>query len=408
MKRHPRMGGWVATTLLVGLSGLAPAGAAAQERITTLPEPGTPVVATEILVASGPANEPEGKGGLSYLAARAVTTPILPVLDSLGARLSVVPHKDAVSFTLTAAPDVWEEATRTLLVSLFRDPPRSETVLKERDAVRAELLSRQSNPADAANREADAALYGREHPWGRPTVGTPTSVAALTVQDVDAFLKTSFTSDKAVVAVVGPVEPQAAREFLLDFLNPTGRLTADVPPIQPEGSPVRRDYNSIATWTSVSYRFPSVTDVEALRFLAQLALDELEFSPLRRSVFNARAEINPRLAAGELRFQVVTPPEEAEDWAARILDVVEEVAHESMLEDRFEARMRRYRGERLYALAEPEERARELARDLLIRGEASGLVAGLEGMTLERLRAAVAQLSAPIVLFLGPFQDEAG
>ena len=36
------------------------------------------------------------------------------------------------------------------------------------------------------------------------------------------------------------------------------------------------------------------------------------------------------------------------------------------------------------------------------------LVAGLEGMTLERLRAAVAQLSAPIVLFLGPFQDEAG
>ena len=59
-----------------------------------------------------------------------------------------------------------------------------------------------------------------------------------------------------------------------------------------------------------------------------------------------------KAAAGELRFQVVTPPEEAEDWATRILDVVEEVAHEPMLEDRFEARMRRYRGERLDALAE--------------------------------------------------------
>jgi predicted Zn-dependent peptidase len=408
MRHRPVFGGSLAMTLVLGLAAVHPRIATAQERITILPEAGTPVVATEVLVAAGPADEPEGKGGLSYLAARAVTTPILPVLDSLGARLSVIPQKDAVSFTLTAAPDVWEEATRTLLVSLFRDPPRSETVLKERDAVRAELLSRQSNPADAANREADAALYGRAHPWGRPTVGTPTSVAGLTVQDVDGFLKSSFTSDRAVVAVVGPVDPQTAREFLRDFVNPTGRLTADVPPIQPEGSPVRRDYNSITTWTSVSYRFPSVTDVEALRFLAQLALDELEFSPLRRSVFNARAEIDARLVAGELRFQVVTPPEEAEDWAARILDVVEEVAHESMLEDRFEARMRRYRGERLYALAEPEERARELARDLLIRGEASGLVAGLEGMTLERLRAAVAQLSAPIVLFLGPFQDEAG
>ena len=41
-------------------------------------------------------------------------------------------------------------------------------------------------------------------------------------------------------------------------------------------------------------------------------------------------------------------------------------------------------------------------------GETNGLAAGLEEMTVERLRAAVARLSAPIVLFLGPFQDETG
>ena len=105
---------------------------------------------------------------------------------------------------------------------------------------------------------------------------------------------------------------------------------------------------------------------------------------------------------------MVTPPEEAEDWARRILDVVEEVAHEPMLEDRFEARLRRYRGERLHALSGPEDRARELARELLVYGETNGLAAGLEEMTVERLRAAVARLSAPIVLFLGPFQDETG
>src|SRR5690606_3096956 len=125
------------------------------------------------------AQEPEGKEGLAHLAARAVTAPILPTLDSLGARLAVQAHKDAVSFTLIAAPDVWEAASRTLLVSLFRDPPQSAAVLAEREAVRNELLSRQSNPADAANREADGALYGRDHPWGRPTVGTSQSVTGL-------------------------------------------------------------------------------------------------------------------------------------------------------------------------------------------------------------------------------------
>src|SRR5690606_10932871 len=170
----------------------------------------------------------------------------------------------------------------------------------------------------------------------------------------------------------------------------------------------RRNYNSITTWISVSYRFPVSADLEAIRFLAQLALDELEFSPVRRSVFNARAEISPRITGGELRYQLVTPPEEADAWAERILEVVEEVAHEPMLEDRFEARLRRYRGERLHSLAAPEERARELARELLVYGEASGLAAGIEEMTVERLRAAVGRLSDPIVLFLGPFQDETG
>ena len=74
----------------------------------------------------------------------------------------------------------------------------------------------------------------------------------------------------------------------------------------------------------------------------------------------------------------------------------------------FEARLRRYRGERLYSLAAPEDRARELARELLVYGETGGLGAGMEEMTVERLRAAVERLSAPIVLFLGPFQDETG
>lgn len=404
-RHRGRYAGAVAAVIL-GASLASPAGA--QERVAVVPEAGTPVVATEVLVLAGPAQEPEDQEGVAYLAARSVTAPLHPVMDSLGARLEVRPHKDAVSFTVTAAPDVWEEATRRLLVSLFRDPPQSATVTREREAIRGELLSRQSNPADAANQEADGALYGREHPWGRPTVGTPQSVARIEVQDVDAFLRSAFTSDRVVVAVVGPVDPAAAREHVLQYVNPTGRLAVEVEAVQPESSPVRRDYNSITTWTSVSYRFPVSADVEALRFLAQLALDELEFSPLRRSVFNARVEISPRVTAGELRFQVVTPPEEAEDWASRILEVVEEAAHEPMLADRFEARLRRYRGERLQSLAAPEDRARELARELLVYGETKGLAAGLEEMTVERLRAAVTRLSAPIVLFLGPFQDETG
>lgn len=378
---------------------------AAQERIAILSESGTPVVAMEVLVAAGPANEPEGKAGLAYLAARSVTAPILPTLDSLDADLEVRAYKDALAFTLTAAPDAWEEASRLLMIALFRDPPQRDVVLRERDAIRAELLSRESNPADAAIREGDAALYGPEHPWGRPTVGFARTVETLAPTDVDGFLRNAFTSDRAVVAVVGPVDAARARTHLLSFVNPTGRLTAELGNVRPVPSPVRKDYNSITTWISVSYRFPATADVEALRLLAQLVTDEISFSLTRQSVFNARGEVLPRLEAGELRFQMVTRPEEADQWAQRILDVVGEVTHRAMLEERFDSRMRRYRGERLYELAAPEARARELARELLVNGRTDGLARDTEGLTLERLRDAVATLSAPIVVLLGPIQE---
>ena len=94
----------------------------AQDRIYVRPEPGTPVVAVQVLVSVGPVDEPANLAGISYVAARSVVEPSRALLDSLGARLTVDPQKDAMAFTLTAAPDTWAEAARALLVALFRDP----------------------------------------------------------------------------------------------------------------------------------------------------------------------------------------------------------------------------------------------------------------------------------------------
>ncbi|HEX6041662.1 hypothetical protein, partial [Longimicrobium sp.] len=179
---------------------LAAAPAAAQERVIVRAEPGTPVVAAEVLIAVGPADEAEGKEGITYLTARAVTAPILPVLDSLAAQLDVEQHKDAVSFTITAAPDNWQEAMRTLLVALFRDPVDSVATVRQRTAVAAELTAREASPADALARVLDAAVFGKDHPWGRPAVGSARTVGRIAVREVDAFLRSGFTADRALVA----------------------------------------------------------------------------------------------------------------------------------------------------------------------------------------------------------------
>jgi len=388
----------------LALAALA-APARAQDRVFVRTEPGTPVVAVQVLVGVGAADEPEGQAGISYLAARAVTDPARAVLDSLGAHLDVDPEKDGVAFTLTAAPDAWAEATRVLLVALFRDPVDSAATVRQRAAIVRELGARESSPADALEREREKAVYGADHPWGRPAVGTPASVRAIRVSQVDAFLRGRFTPERTVVAVVGPVTEDEAREVLAPHMPP-GELAGDtVPPPAPADSAVHAEYNSITTWVSATWRFGPEADVEALRMLAHLALDRVSFGPSRRSVYNSRAEVVQYAGGGEVRLTVVVPPREAEQWAGQLRQAVGDYAAQPLAPTVFTDRLRRFRGERLLELDLPEARAAQMARSALL-GDRTATLVDFTRLTPQRLQDAAKGLEPPIIVSLGPGGDQ--
>jgi predicted Zn-dependent peptidase len=380
-------------------------GVAAQERIVVLTEPGTPVVVTEILLAVGPADEERTTAGLANLSARSVLAQVEPVLDSLGARAGVTAHKDALSFTVTAAPEVWEESAALLLGSILRETPDSLTVLRERRAIAAELRGRVANPADAATREVDRAFYGADHPWGRPTVGTAESVERLGYSHVRAFLRDNFTADRAYVAVVGPVDVAPARAHLRPLVGTTFPAPVEVIPFDSDTLPARHDYDAVTTWITATYRFPETADVEALHFIAYFARDALAYSPAQRSVYNAWSEIVPRVGGGEIRVQVVVPPDEADRWTERVETIVAELATVTLIDDIFEAHLRRFHGERVMALISPEARAHAATRRLYVTGDSTGIIPEPDGPSLERIRAAARTLDVPTIVVLGPTLD---
>ncbi|HET7232608.1 MAG TPA: hypothetical protein VFJ16_21540 [Longimicrobium sp.] len=381
--------------------------AAAQERVFVRPEPGTPLVAVQVLVGVGPADEAAAQAGISYLAARSVVEPSRAAFDSLGAHLDVDQQKDAIAFTLTAAPDAWEEATRVLMVALFRDPVDSAATVRQRTAIVRELAAREASPADALERERARAVYGADHPWGRPSVGTAASVRGIRVSQVDAFLRQNFTPERSVVAVVGPVAEAEARDALAPHM-PAGELHADtVPPATPADAPVEAEYNAITTWVSATWRFGADSDVEALRMLAQLALDRVSFGPSRRSVYNSRAEVVQYAGGGEVRLTLVVPPREAEQWATQLREAVGGYAADALAPAVFQERLRRFRGERLMELDLPEQRAAAMARAALL-GDRTATLVDFTRLTPERLQSAARGLPAPIIVFLGPAHNQGG
>lgn len=407
MIRHPYRG--APRALLAGALLLVPAAAAAQaDRIVIRREPGTPVVAVELLLAAGPSDEAAEQAGLAYLTARSATAPILPALDSLGAHLAVQARKESVAFSLTAAPDVWEEASRRLMASLFRDPASSAAAEREKQALTAELEAREASPAEALAREADAALFGDGHPWGRPAAGYASSVGDLGPADVELFLRRHFTPDRAAVAVAGPVDEEQARAFLRTLLDAAPLELSPPEPARPAGGTVRRQYGSITTWVAAGYRFAPGADVEALRMLAYLVHDRLSFGPSRRSVYNARADVLPDPAGGELRVQVVVPPAEADQWAGQVRREVASFAEAPLNPTVFAGWLRRWHGVRLLEMETPEARARVLAeRVLWTPGARTAPLPGGGDITAERLQAAARALEAPVMVFLGPFEEEA-
>ncbi len=387
------------------LALLLPAAGVAQEHVVVRPEPGTPVVAVEVLVAVGPADETPEQAGLAYLTARAATAPIRPILDSLGARLVVQGHKDALSFTLTAAPDAWREASQTLLVALFRDPADSAATMRERAAIAADLVGREASPADALSRQVDRAAFGPDHPWGRPAVGYSSTVRTLTPADVHDFIRARFVPERTAVAVVGPVVAEEARAHLRGFFQGAPWDAPRVEPGAPLESPVREEYNSITTWVAAVYPFPADADEEAVRLLAELVTEGLSFGPSRSSVYNARSEVARRPGGGELRIQLVVPPGEADAWARRIPEAVAGYAENALSPAVFRERLRRHRGLRLREMDTPEARAQAAARAVLLGRDGSVRPADMGGLDPERLRSTARSLGEPMLVLLGPFLE---
>ncbi len=389
---------WIFATLLALTSGHL----AAQQRFAVRPEPGTPLVAVELLVATGTAEETASQAGVAYVGARAAVQPIRAALESLGARLMVSADKDAVSFSLLAAPDVWEAATRLLLSAVYRDEPSPAAMVAERDAVRAELLPKEANPANTLAREVDAAVFGPRHPWARPAVGYARTVEKLSAANVEAFMRANLLAERSWLAVAGPVDPAAVATLVRPFLPDAPWQPLTAPESAPARSAVRRNYNYITSWVAASYRFGPEADLPALVLLADLVADQLGYGPTRRAVYDARGEVMQVGDGGEVRFHVVVRPSEGRAWGARVQEVVASYADQPLSEGAFQEHLRRYRGIHLLRLSSPEARARETARALFRSSGRERTPIELEPVTAERLRAAAQALESPVLVFLGP------
>lgn len=169
-----------------------------------------PVISISAAIKAGSIADPAGKEGVA-----AVTAALLrrgtktrtadrfaEELDFIGATLGAGTNADATTVSAEFMKKDAAKGLDLLADALLRPAFAAEEVAKQVKQRVDGVKAAKDRAAGVIGTYFNAFLYG-SHPYGRPTGGTETSLAAITAGDVQAFYDTHYGPGSTIIAVVG-------------------------------------------------------------------------------------------------------------------------------------------------------------------------------------------------------------
>ncbi len=238
--------------VLVLLSFLLPLPAAAVEvqRIESpsglvawfVHDPTIPVVAVEISIAGGAVADPAGKEGLAVLAVDLLTEGAGPYdgqafaaqLEDKSISIQLNAGSDFIRGGFRAPSKNAAEAFRLLGLALAEPRFEADDIERVRQQMLSGLTREERDPRSLATR-AWYAMAFPEHPYGRPSKGTPTSLKAVTRDDIVAFAKAGLTRENLRIGVVGDIDPATVARLIDETFGalPAKAVPAEVKTVPP-------------------------------------------------------------------------------------------------------------------------------------------------------------------------------
>jgi zinc protease len=184
-------------------------------------EQSVPMVALDYAFLGGANADPADKPGVASMASS--------LLDEGAGELDARAFHErleekAIQLGFTAGRDHFRGSLRSLsanldeaviLLRLALTAPRfdPEPVELIRNQILANLSRGSTNPNEIANRRWWAAAFP-DHPYGRPSNGTPETIAAVTADDLKTYVRNVFARDNLTVSIVGDIDAEAAGKLI--------------------------------------------------------------------------------------------------------------------------------------------------------------------------------------------------
>lgn len=230
-------------------------------KLVLQPVANKPIVSVRLVFRAGSVDDPKGKEGLTALTTRVLveggtksldSAQLLEALYPMAAELGADTDKELTTIAgrvhRDRLPRFLEILGEVLLAPRFDEREFERLRNEQLTSLRNRL--RQENDEELSKAALDALLFDG-HPYRHAVVGTEAALGALTLDDVKAQWKQTFTQDRLIIGLAGGVDDALATQVKtkLSELPATGAARPPLPTATgPMGSGVivKRDTNSTA------------------------------------------------------------------------------------------------------------------------------------------------------------------
>ena len=188
--------------------------------LLTVPMAGVASLTLLVMVRTGSRDEPEKLAGISHFLEHMVfkgtqkyptAYEVTSAIDSIGGEFNAYTSKEFTGFYIKLAASHFQRGAELLSEILVRPRLAASDISKEKGVIIEEINMYDDLPPKKVADVYERLIYGDTN-LGRETIGSRSSVRAITREDLLTYLRQRYTSGRLVIGVVGGMKNAGLRQ----------------------------------------------------------------------------------------------------------------------------------------------------------------------------------------------------
>ncbi len=384
-------------------------------RVVTEAMPTVRSVTLGFWIATGSVAEAESEAGLSHLVEHMLfrgtdrygSLEIDQIFDTMGAELNAGTGKENTSVYARVIDEHLPQAFDVVGDMVWHPRIDDADLANEREIVLEEIAMYEDDPQDRVFDVLGEAVFG-DHPIGRPVIGRPEVIAAVTAADMHAFHAAHYAPGDVVIAAAGSLEHDAVVELARGLDVPQRPAPLLPPPVPEQLAPHLRFLKKDTEQYHITLGAPALARDDERRFVLRV-LDNIlggtsssrlfqEVRELRGLAYNVYSFQSLHADSGLIGIYLGTRPDNVAPALQVVADELARLREDGVTPDELERSKENVKGRIVLSLESTAARMSRLGAAVLSDLpllSVDEVVQRIEAVTLAEVNGLMGELLAP-------------